>query len=71
MVKHAAGNDLGDALKGAPHKDDRLLAMPLVGRLVAAPSKRPFHVRGFFFMAYLSLFLVFGILFVIALWRWG
>jgi predicted heme/steroid binding protein len=71
MVKHVAGNDLGDALKGAPHNEDRLLAMPPVGKLLLAPSKPPFHVRGFFFMAYLSLFLVFGILFIISLWRWG
>jgi len=71
MVKHLAGHDLGDALKGAPHKDDKLLAMPQAGKLLLAPSKPPFHVRGFFFMAYLSLFLVFGILFIISLWRWG
>ena len=71
MVKHGAGNDLGDALKGAPHKDDKLLAMPQVGKLLATQARQPLHVRGFFFMAYLSLFLVFGILFVIALWRWG
>lgn len=71
MVKHVAGNDLGDALKGAPHKDEKLLSVPQIGKLLLAPSKPPFHVRGFFFMAYLSLFLVFGILFVISLWRWG
>ncbi len=32
--------------------------------------KQPFHVRLFFFFAYMNLALVFVITFIIALWRW-
>lgn len=72
MVKHLAGNDLTPALSLAPHKDDKILAMPQVGMLVTADrvQSRPFHERLFYFFAYMNLALVFVILFVISLWRW-
>jgi predicted heme/steroid binding protein/uncharacterized membrane protein len=72
MMKHSAGNDLTDALSKAPHGEDRILAMPKVGRLLASGEKpvRPFHIRLFYFFAYMNLVLVFIITFVIALWRW-
>jgi len=72
MMKHAAGNDLTDMLKNAPHGEDKVLAMPQVGRLIASAEKfiRPFHERLFYFFAYMNLVLVFLIVFVIALWRW-
>lgn len=72
IVKHHAGNDLTDALKNAPHTEDKVLAMPQVGTLVAAGEKqvRPFHERLFYFFAYMNLILVFVIIFIIALWRW-
>jgi predicted heme/steroid binding protein/uncharacterized membrane protein len=72
VVKHAAGNDLTDILKTAPHGEEKILAMPQVGRLLPAGEKsiRPFHERLFYFFAYLNLVLVFVITFVIALWRW-
>ncbi len=71
--KHLAGFDLTDALRLAPHGEDRIAALPVVGKLVAteAPSRRPLHVGGFYFMTYLNLGLVVAILFVISLWRWG
>lgn len=71
-MKHAAGNDLTDMLKNAPHGEDKVIAMPQVGRLVPSGDKPrpPFHVRLFFFFAYMNLVLVFVITFVIALWRW-
>jgi predicted heme/steroid binding protein len=31
LKKHQAGNDLTDALKTAPHGEDRILRMPVVG----------------------------------------
>jgi predicted heme/steroid binding protein/uncharacterized membrane protein len=72
VMKHHAGNDLSDALKNAPHGEDKVLAMPQVGMLVAADWKpqRPFYERLFFFFAYMNLALVFVITFVISLWRW-
>jgi len=72
MVKHHAGSDLTEALKGAPHAEDKILAMPQVGMCVASDRKpeRPFHERLFYFFAYMNLALVFVILFVISLWRW-
>jgi hypothetical protein len=59
-------------LKNAPHAEDKVLAMPAVGKLLPAGErvKQPFHVRLFFFFAYMNLALVFVITFIIALWRW-
>jgi predicted heme/steroid binding protein/uncharacterized membrane protein len=72
MMKHAAGNDLTDILKTAPHGEDKILSMPRVGTLLATSEKpeRPFHMKLFYFFAYMNLVLVFVITFVIALWRW-
>lgn len=72
MVKHLAGRDLTDALKGAPHAEDKVLAMQQIGILVTTDHKpeRPFHERLFYFFAYMNLALVFVILLVISLWRW-
>jgi len=70
--KHLAGFDLNDALKQAPHGEEKIPAMPLVGRLVspAQMEKKPPHVGVFYFFAYMNLALVFLIVFVISLWRW-
>jgi predicted heme/steroid binding protein/uncharacterized membrane protein len=72
MVKHAAGNDLTEALKAAPHGEDKVLTMTQVGMLVTSERKpeRPFYERLFYFFAYMNLALVFIITFVISLWRW-
>jgi len=72
LTKHAAGNDLTDFLTHAPHGEDKILAMPQVGRILSSDEtpQRPFHERLFYFFAYLNLALVFVILFIIALWRW-
>jgi len=72
VTKHAAGSDLTDLLTTAPHGEDKILAMPRVGTLLAASDKprRPFHLRLFYVFAYMNLILVFVITFVIALWRW-
>ncbi len=71
MKKHAAGADLTALLKTAPHNDDRLAKMPVVGRLVgergAKSQEKP---KFFFFLAYMNLVVVFLIVFVISLWRW-
>jgi predicted heme/steroid binding protein len=72
LKKHSAGGDLTDALKGAPHGPEKVKALPVTGKLVQLPAgmKRPFHVRLFYFFAYMNLVLVFLIIFVISLWRW-
>jgi predicted heme/steroid binding protein/uncharacterized membrane protein len=72
MMKHAAGSDLTAMLSTAPHGEDKILAMPLAGRLLAPAEqpRRPFHMKLFYFFAYMNLVLVFVITFVIALWRW-
>jgi predicted heme/steroid binding protein/uncharacterized membrane protein len=72
VTKHSAGNDLTNILKTAPHGEDKILAMPRVGTLLATNEKptQPFHMKLFYFFAYMNLILVFVITFVIALWRW-
>ena len=72
VMKHSAGRDLTGLLETAPHGEDKILAMPVVGQLLATGEKvrRPFHERLFYFFAYMNLVLVFVITFVIALWRW-
>ncbi len=71
--KHLAGNDLTDALKIAPHNEEKVLAMRHVGKLIVSETKtvRPFHERIFYFFAYMNLVFVFLIVFVIALMRWA
>jgi hypothetical protein len=56
----------------APHDEDRVLQLPVAGKLVeeGAPRKKPPHLKAFYFMTFLNLFLVFAVLLVIALWRW-
>ncbi len=72
VMKHSAGRDLTSLLETAPHGEDKILTMPVVGRLLPAGEnvKRPFHERLFYFFAYMNLVLVFIITFVVALWRW-
>ncbi|MEW6409493.1 MAG: CopD family protein [Nitrospirota bacterium] len=71
--KHLSGQDLTDAINTAPHGEEIVLSMPCVGRLVSTMEKpsKPFHERLFYFFAYMNLVIVFLIVFVIALWRWG
>jgi predicted heme/steroid binding protein/uncharacterized membrane protein len=70
--KHLAGHDLTDALKTAPHGEEKILYMPEAGILVEAGVKeaRPMPVKIFYIMAYTNLIFVFLITFIIALWRW-
>jgi predicted heme/steroid binding protein/uncharacterized membrane protein len=72
MGRHAAGNDLTEALKLAPHGSDKVTAMASVVELIAsAPRKAPLHERVFFFMAHMNLAIVFIIVLILSLWRWG
>lgn len=70
--KHLAGHDLSDALKTAPHGEEKVLSMPVAGRIVESHKiERPVPVKIFYIFAYMNLVLVFLITFIIALWRWG
>jgi len=47
--------------------------LPIVGSLIAgtADQRRPLPERLFYGLAYGNLVLAGGILFIVALWRWG
>jgi predicted heme/steroid binding protein/uncharacterized membrane protein len=70
--KHRAGTDLTEALKLAPHGEETVLKLPAVKKLVApeGTAGKPPHLKAFYFMAFMNLFLVFAVLFIIAMWRW-
>ncbi|MBI4679919.1 MAG: cytochrome B5 [Nitrospirae bacterium] len=71
-VKHLAGRDLTDAIAKAPHGEEKLNALRVVGAYDAAlsPPKSPAQ-KAFYFIAYMNLTLVFCVLFVIAFLKWG
>ncbi len=73
MKKHLAGHDLTDAIKTAPHGDEKILSMPEIGILAEEDkkAKKPLPVQIFYIFAYLNLIFVFLITMIIALWRWG
>jgi predicted heme/steroid binding protein len=71
LKKHSAGIDLTDVLKSAPHGEEKILAMPVTGRLLMEKDlKTPSHIKIFYFFAYMNLVLIFAIVFIISLWRW-
>ncbi len=70
--RHQAGQDLTEALAGAPHGADKLDGFP--ARPVPAgpgPGTGQPVVRVFYAMAYVNLLVALGVLFILALWRWG
>ena len=71
--KHLAGNDLTEALRTAPHGEEKIFQMPRVSELISSEIKaqKPIYEKVFYFMAYMNLIFVFLITFIIALWRWG
>lgn len=72
MQRHAAGTDLSSAIGLAPHGPEVFERLPQVGELQSgAPDKPPLATRLFYAVAYMNLVIVFIILFIIALWRWG
>lgn len=71
-MKHLAGNDLTDAIAKSPHGEGKLERLSIVGTYDAAlKPAMTFAQKAFYFIAYMNLFLVFVVLFVIAYWRWG
>ncbi len=73
MKKHLAGHNLTDAMKIAPHGDEKILSMPEMGILTEEKMKvkKSLPVRIFYIFAYVNLIFVFLITMIIALWRWG
>jgi predicted heme/steroid binding protein len=72
MGRHQAGQDLTRDLALAPHNDERVREMPVVGALVGSKQPRPLTAleRVFYAVAYMNLGLTFAIVLVVALWRW-
>lgn len=71
MGRHQAGYDLTDILKQAPHGEDKVKALPRIGKLrtdrlqaMTLPQKI------FYTMAYMNLSFVFLIILILACWRW-
>ncbi len=72
MGRHNAGNDLTDALNLAPHGREKLGDVTEVGTFDASNARKaPLHERVFFFMAHMNLTIVFIIILILSLWRWG
>jgi predicted heme/steroid binding protein len=71
-MKHAAGQDMTDSLPKAPHGEEKLEGLPVVGPfdISRKPSKTTVQ-KTFYFIAYVNLIIVFCVLIVIAYWRWG
>jgi predicted heme/steroid binding protein len=72
MKRHQAGTDLTGILVQAPHGEDKILALPVVGHLSGEKENHPgeLHKKVFYFMAYMNLGFVFIIALILALWRW-
>ncbi len=72
MKRHQAGTDLTDILSQAPHQEDKVIAMPVIGKLSTAKTTKTkaLHEKVFYFMAYMNLGFVFVIAMILALWRW-
>ena len=69
--KHHAGIELTDVLRTAPHGEDKVFKMPVIGQLlIGKETKKPPHIKMFYFFAYMNLVLIFLIVFVISLRRW-
>ncbi|MBI4844512.1 MAG: hypothetical protein HY809_09350 [Nitrospirae bacterium] len=71
-MKHNAGHDLSDAISKAPHGDEKLSDLKIVGAYDKdLKPRKSFAQKAFYFIAYMNLLIVFAVLFVIAYWRWG
>ncbi len=72
MRRHSSGRDLTDDLPLAPHNNAVMERLPVVGDYLAKESgEGSASSKAFYFVAYMNLGIVFLILFIIALWRWG
>lgn len=71
MGRHQAGGDLTDALRQAPHGEDKVKDLPQIGRLRTDTHQAlTMPQKIFFTMAYMNLSFVFLIILILACWRW-
>jgi predicted heme/steroid binding protein len=71
-MKHQAGYDHTDSIKKAPHGEEKLEDLTVVGTYDATlKPPKTFAQKAFYFVAYMNLIIVFIVLFIIAYWRWG
>lgn len=71
MGRHKAGADLTDVLSQAPHGEDKVKALPRIGKLRSeASQKLTLPQRIFYTMAFMNLSFVFLIILILACWRW-
>lgn len=72
MGRHNAGADLTEALKQAPHGQEKVAAMREVGGMVVGGIlKKALAEKVFYFMAHMNLAIVFCVILILALWRWS
>jgi predicted heme/steroid binding protein len=75
LRRHHAGQDLTEALKGAPHGAEVMDRVPFIGQLGAAePEAAPPTSRArqvFVAFTHVNLVLTFGILLCVGWWKWG
>lgn len=72
MKRHQAGQDLTGELSKAPHGEDKIEELKVVGKYDS--SKKPLKTaaqKTFYFVAYMNLTVVFAILVVLSLWKWA
>jgi predicted heme/steroid binding protein len=71
-MKHAAGHDMTVSLSKAPHGEEKLEGLSIIGKYDGSgkPPKTTAQ-KLFYFIAYMNLAIVFCVLIVIAYWRWG
>lgn len=71
-MKHRAGHDLTDFIAKAPHGEEKLESLNVVGTYDATlKPPKTFVQKAFYVVAYMNLAIVFIVLFVISYWRWG
>lgn len=72
MRRHQAGMDLTEALKLAPHGEDKIAALPVAASLCVNLETETLTKpqKAFYLTAYLNLAAVFCIILILALWRW-
>jgi len=72
MRQHSAGGDLTDALGRAPHGEEKLKDLKDAGSY--NPHLKPGRTsaqKAFYVVAYMNLSIVFAVIFILAMWRWG
>jgi len=71
MGRHLAGCDLTDLLGQAPHGEDKVLALPRIGKLLSTePVGLTPPQKLFYAMAYMNLNFVLLIILILACWKW-